>query len=786
MPQKDPGVSRPKILIVDDRPENLYSLEVILKRPGLEIISASSGNQALRELLNHEFALILLDVQMPEMDGFETAELIRCNDKTRYIPIIFITANSKEETQVFKGYESGAVDYIFKPLVPEILRNKVEIFLELYTQRKIIQDQNQSLNRANKQILKHQKHLIEEERVKVVLEMAGAAAHELSQPLMILLGNVDLLMMDAREKGYDTKALDQIKYAGDRLSDIVRRIQKMDHQETVSKENQTQALKLTREVHLLALLNTEEDSQWLNQALEAIPEIKISWETDLERFTRQLDPEYVDLALVELSLFGNVSQVICKKLNDLSQTIPLIGMAQTLDRKQTQDLPIGFHDLVKADKTETADLIQSIRRALEKSRLNQNIQSALKKMAIMSTRDELTGLFNRRYMKEILEQEFKRAQRYDLPLSCLLLDLDHFKRINDTFGHDWGDKILKDFSTLVQTGIRESDYIFRYGGEEFIVLLPQTDEIGAMRLAQNICKKCRTTPFECNTESVTMTVSIGLASIQAHGIGSGKEMVTYADQALYQAKAAGRDCLRIHGQHQHEGLSASYRDTRAVLESEMLSIKTRTQEISIRTFKQLIREMGGDELEEENLQTLRIARHICRKLDLPKSDTQSISRAASMGTCFRFLLGKELLSKSGPLSTDDRVSLEQLPHQQLDMINHFSFFQTEKKILLHKHERFDGTGYPNALESEDIPIGSRVLALSSAAAAMVSQRPYRSELDPGEMLTEVVKNAGNQFDPQLVKAFLDVVDEKKIIDVDPADITQARTHFKQNQAPKSK
>ena len=123
------------ILTVDDKPANLLALRKILERPGLNIVEATSGNDALALMLEHDFALILLDVQMPDMDGFETAELMRGNEETKHIPIIFVTAINKEQKYVFEGYDKGAVDYLFKPLDPDILQSKVNIFLELHKQK---------------------------------------------------------------------------------------------------------------------------------------------------------------------------------------------------------------------------------------------------------------------------------------------------------------------------------------------------------------------------------------------------------------------------------------------------------------------------------------------------------------------------------------------------------------------------------------------------------------------------------------------------------------------------
>jgi len=143
-------ITQQKILLVDDRPENILALESILDHPDRELVKAYSGKEALRCLLNDEFALILLDVQMPEMDGFETASLIRGREKSKNIPIIFVTAISNEEKNIFRGYEAGAVDFLHKPLNPDILDSKVKIFLELDRQKKILEYQNYHLAAARK------------------------------------------------------------------------------------------------------------------------------------------------------------------------------------------------------------------------------------------------------------------------------------------------------------------------------------------------------------------------------------------------------------------------------------------------------------------------------------------------------------------------------------------------------------------------------------------------------------------------------------------------------------
>ncbi len=164
------------VLLVDDRPENLLSLENLLKSPELTLVKATSGNESLGLMLRHDFALVLLDVQMPEMDGFEVAKLMRSSAKTRHIPIIFITAINKEPRHVFKGYKAGAVDYIFKPLNPEILRSKVNVFIELYKKQKIVEQATQSCNIALDSLKKTESIL---RRRDVLLSGANQAADHL-------------------------------------------------------------------------------------------------------------------------------------------------------------------------------------------------------------------------------------------------------------------------------------------------------------------------------------------------------------------------------------------------------------------------------------------------------------------------------------------------------------------------------------------------------------------------------------------------------------------------------
>ncbi|HSO21023.1 MAG TPA: response regulator, partial [Desulfosarcina sp.] len=298
-----------EILVVDDRPENLLAIEGVLERPDLAIVTATSGNEALGLVLEHNFALILLDVQMPGMDGFEVAELIRGSEKTRHIPIIFVTAISKEKAHVFAGYEKGAVDYLFKPLDPVVLRSKVEVFTALFRQRKKLQRSNAELVRAvaeleaaNRQIREQQDSVIEEERLKMLLQMAGATAHELNQPLMVLMGNIQLMEMDGELPEHLIGRIRKITDAANRISEIVKKIQTLRHDEPKAPAGGKSILNLNQEVAILSIEDKDDDFNRVKQALRNHRQVKLTRVKSIEAAFDHMASGHFDLIFLDYLL----------------------------------------------------------------------------------------------------------------------------------------------------------------------------------------------------------------------------------------------------------------------------------------------------------------------------------------------------------------------------------------------------------------------------------------------------------------------------------------------------
>jgi two-component system cell cycle response regulator len=502
------------ILIVDDKPANRLALRKILAKPGLNIIEASSGNDALALLLKYDFALVLLDVQMPDMDGYEAAEIIRGNEETKSIPIIFVTAINKERKYIFGGYEKGAVDYLFKPLDPDILQCKVNIFLELHEQKEALKKTNNELQVANERVLEQQKALIEEERVKVLLQMAGAKAHELNQPLAFLVEEIALIEKINDNPEETVECINRMKVSGQKLSDII----------TNSSKDIFEVLKA-----FLA-----------DQVL-----INLSWAGNFKDSFTMLKREKFDMIFLNHVLEEETSIEYLRNVDKEGIETPVIVVTEHGDEMLASHvIQLGAYEYLPRSRINLESLSRVLNSTLERASLRKEVETAYVKMAEMSTVDELTKLYNRRYFLEALDGEFERTSRYEREIALLMLDLDYFKKVNDTYGHPAGDMVLSDVGEILKKHIRRNDLACRYGGEEFAVILPNVSKDSIYLAYERFREMVSTQSFKCESKQFHITVSIGIAF--SNDAESANDLLAHADQALYQAKESGRNRIVIY------------------------------------------------------------------------------------------------------------------------------------------------------------------------------------------------------------------------------------------------
>ncbi len=737
-----------KILVVDDRLANLLALEGQLAGPDVDIVKATGGEEALGLMLEHEFALVLMDVQMPGMDGFETARLMKKAEKTKYIPIIFVTAISKERQHVFKGYEAGAVDYLFKPLDPDILKCKVSVFLDL-------EKQKHALKEANQKILEQQKSVIEEERLKVLLQMAGATSHELNQPLMALLGSIEIMQVDEKIPQRLTPHIDRIDKAGRRIADIVKKMSAIRQVQSTPYPGGEAIISFNQTTRILYVEDSDEDYMLFEAHLEGLANTELVRADSMAQAMSILAKQTFDLIFVDYLLPGGSGLDFIRWMAKESLDIPVISVTGHGDEVvATNMIKAGAYDYLPKASIDQETLSRCIVKALEKYRLKKEVEQTNARMVQMATRDPLTGLYNRHAMNDLFEKEFNRARRYRTDLACLLLDLDSFKEVNDTFGHHFGDYVLQQFGQKLIKNLRDTDACFRYGGEEFLVLLPNANLNKARQVAEKIRRACESDPYDDGEHAVAVTVSIGVATVSDGNPATARDLLALADKTLYRAKAEGRNRVVVC----HQDLwAANTAKNFSYLKKRLTEILEKTKKASVEYLQLMVWDRDGDRLREHNQRVIQYVNLIGVRLGFHPSIVKALKHAAIFHDATKVLLGD--VDQAKDLDEGGAALIFDHPYKLQELIEPFDFFAEERSVLRSHHEHYDGNGYPDGLKGDDIPLRARIFAIVDAFVAMTSRRPYRRQFTSEEAVGELAAYAGTQFDPVLVGVFIDVLKE---------------------------
>ena len=389
-------------------------------------------------------------------------------------------------------------------------------------------------------------------------------------------------------------------------------------------------------------------------------------------------------------------------------------------------------------------LIYSVQTALAID--NAILHQRTKQLAIT---DGLTEVLNHREFQNKLEEEVRRCIRYRRIFSVLMIDIDHFKTFNDTFGHPMGDKVLQGVARAIGDSIRNVDMAARYGGEEFAVILPETSSQRATVVAERIRDKIAQKSFSksMGEEDFFTTVSIGISSYPEDGV-TREELIAKSDQALYFAKEQGRN--RVY----------KYDDALRAMVEKKEQVATEVPEVSrlnvIRDLAAVIdaKNVFGRGHSEESVKH---AVTLAKKLELPEEEIESIRLATLLHDIGAVSIPNRIINKPAPLTAEERRIVKNHPNLGAMILQKASQLENIIPAILHHHEQYDGEGYPNGLKGEAIPISARIISLVEAYQAMISDRSYRQRLSQEAALEELKKNAGTQFDPKLIDLFVEMI-----------------------------
>ncbi len=590
---------RVNVLMVDDEPANLLALEAVLGDLDLNLIRAESGKEALRQVLKFDFAVILMDVRMPGMDGFEAASLIRSRAHSKETPIIFLTGLDPSQAQLFRGYEVGAVDYLVKPIVPEILRSKVSVFVDLHNKALEIKAQ--------------------ERKYRTIFESFPDIYFSTDmQGRLTLVSPSVFSNLGYKESELIGELISRLYYEPDEAESVIEKIRSEGAVKDVevclmTKDGRRVEFSLTARVQSLEGDGAGGVEGVLHDITERKEIEQLRAEESLREHSKILQSVLDSMGdgVVVADTLGNF--LLCNPAAEQITGSSPYGLTPEQWAEQyaayrpdmVTPYPIHQRPLVRAMHGEPINgeevfirtpthpggiwlsvtgrplkgADDKVRGGVAVFRDITETKRGEQRLTYLAQYDHLTGLPNRNLFRDRLNQAIARAERNNLLVALMFLDLDKFKNINDTLGHAAGDQLLKAVAERLTRCVRHSDTVARLGGDEFTVILEGRSTVEHVNVIAQKILEAMVPHFTLGAEEVHISCSIGIASAfgpgsEPQGKADGDQLIKNADIAMYRAKELGRNNFQHYVPEMHtatmEKLVAGNKIRRALDKDELL------------------------------------------------------------------------------------------------------------------------------------------------------------------------------------------------------------------------
>lgn len=400
------------------------------------------------------------------------------------------------------------------------------------------------LRLANRKIVEQQRALVQGERLDVLVQMAGATAHELNQPLTVLLANIDLLNKDLSDPVKVSQYVSRIESAGTRIADIVKKVGNIRHDDVRPYVGPTAVIDLDQKVKVLLVENAARELETLNRILKDNKQIHVSRVKGMKAAVRRIGRDSFDVIFSAHRIDEDTSFSLIESLQERRVDTPVVVLTEKANEViASQVIRAGASDSMPVDQVDAESVYLAIDGALEKARLKRQTKTIAERIGVLTTRDKLTGLLTRRHFTELLENQMARHQTGDRDMTLFVADVDGLKGINDQHGYGSGDAVLRDVGRMLTESIREGDLACRYGGQEFMALLRNKGAKAAHAVCQAFKDRVQRHRFRVNTSEFCVTVSIGYAGFPQLTQKSSTEFIEKAHQALAEAKASGENRL---------------------------------------------------------------------------------------------------------------------------------------------------------------------------------------------------------------------------------------------------